>query len=205
MSPETRERSFDELAIRLASGSVSRRKALRMMGAALVGGAMASIPGMAWAAKGGGGGKSSCAKYCTSLFGGDTAAQAECTSQGTKGTGPCYSCTPGVGPGPNFTPNCIAPHTKFNDDTCQCECPTECPPGELPECSSCECISSTTCPPNIASICLFFGGQGCCPIFKSQFGGCLDNDVCVPQGTTCPVCLTQLPGGGQDYVSCTST
>jgi hypothetical protein len=69
------------------------------MGAALVGGALASFPGAARAAKGGGGGKSACAKYCKTLFGGDTAAQAECTAQGTKGTGPCFSCTPGVGRG----------------------------------------------------------------------------------------------------------
>ena len=44
------EHSFDELARGLASGSLSRRKALRLMGAALVGGALASIPGVALAA-----------------------------------------------------------------------------------------------------------------------------------------------------------
>jgi hypothetical protein len=43
--------SFDELAKGLATGEVSRRKALRLMGAALVGGALASLPGTAWAAK----------------------------------------------------------------------------------------------------------------------------------------------------------
>lgn len=46
----TAEHSLDELARGLASGSVSRRKALRLMGAALVGGALASIPGVAQAA-----------------------------------------------------------------------------------------------------------------------------------------------------------
>ena len=51
MSPEARERSFDELARGLASGSISRRRALRLMGAALVGGALASIPGVAQAAR----------------------------------------------------------------------------------------------------------------------------------------------------------
>jgi hypothetical protein len=50
MTPEARERSFDELSRALASGSLSRRKALRLMGAALVGGALASIPGIAGAA-----------------------------------------------------------------------------------------------------------------------------------------------------------
>jgi hypothetical protein len=43
MSPEARERSFDELARGLASGDMSRRRALRLMGAALVGGTLASL------------------------------------------------------------------------------------------------------------------------------------------------------------------
>jgi hypothetical protein len=43
MSPEARERSFDELARGLASGSISRGKALKLMGAALVGGALSSL------------------------------------------------------------------------------------------------------------------------------------------------------------------
>jgi hypothetical protein len=50
MSPEARESSFDELARGLASGRLSRRKALRLMGVALLGGVMASIPGAALAA-----------------------------------------------------------------------------------------------------------------------------------------------------------
>ena len=50
MSPEARERSFDALAKGLASGTVSRGKALKLMGATLVGGALASVPGIAWAA-----------------------------------------------------------------------------------------------------------------------------------------------------------
>ena len=49
MSPEARERSFDDLARGLASGEVSRGKALRLMGAALVGGALASLGGVALA------------------------------------------------------------------------------------------------------------------------------------------------------------
>jgi hypothetical protein len=50
MTDNWRESSFDELAKRLASGEVSRGRALKMMGAALVGGTLASIPGMAFAA-----------------------------------------------------------------------------------------------------------------------------------------------------------
>ena len=46
--------SFDELAKGLASGTLSRGKALRLLGGALVGGALASLPGVAWARGGGG-------------------------------------------------------------------------------------------------------------------------------------------------------
>jgi hypothetical protein len=47
----TKERSFDELAKGLATGTISRGRALRMLGATLAGAAFASIPGAAWAAK----------------------------------------------------------------------------------------------------------------------------------------------------------
>ena len=46
----TADRAFDELAKGLADGTLSRGRALRLMGAALVGAAMASISGVAWAA-----------------------------------------------------------------------------------------------------------------------------------------------------------
>jgi Stigma-specific protein, Stig1 len=41
--------SFDELAKGLATGTLSRGKALRWMGSALLGAALASVPGVAWA------------------------------------------------------------------------------------------------------------------------------------------------------------
>jgi hypothetical protein len=43
MSPHAREHSFDELARGLASGSISRGKAIKLMGAALVGGTLTSF------------------------------------------------------------------------------------------------------------------------------------------------------------------
>jgi hypothetical protein len=49
MATQTTERAFDELTRGLASGTLSRGKALRLMGAALVGGALASVPGTALA------------------------------------------------------------------------------------------------------------------------------------------------------------
>jgi hypothetical protein len=43
VSEETTNRYFDELASGLASGSISRGKALKLMGAALLGGTLASL------------------------------------------------------------------------------------------------------------------------------------------------------------------
>jgi hypothetical protein len=50
VSQETSNRTFDELARGLASGSISRGKALRLMGAALLGGTLASVVGIGEAA-----------------------------------------------------------------------------------------------------------------------------------------------------------
>ena len=50
MSPEARERAFDALATEMASGSISRGRALRLMGAALLGGVLGSLGGVAAAA-----------------------------------------------------------------------------------------------------------------------------------------------------------
>src|SRR5688500_8651410 len=48
----TRERSFDDLVKAFASGTVSRRRLLGVMGKALVGSALVSIPGVASTASG---------------------------------------------------------------------------------------------------------------------------------------------------------
>jgi hypothetical protein len=49
MSEPTGEHSLDELAKGLATGTLSRGKAIRWMGGALLGAALASVPGVAWA------------------------------------------------------------------------------------------------------------------------------------------------------------
>jgi hypothetical protein len=48
-SSDERDHSLDELAKGLANGSLSRRNALKWAGAAIVGGLLGSIPGVAWA------------------------------------------------------------------------------------------------------------------------------------------------------------
>jgi len=49
MATQTTQSSLDELAKGLASGTLSRGKAIRWMGGALLGAALASFPGVAWA------------------------------------------------------------------------------------------------------------------------------------------------------------
>jgi hypothetical protein len=166
MSPEARERSFDALATGLASGSISRGRALRLMGAALVGGTLASFPGVALAAKGG---KSSCAKFCQSLFGANTPQEAQCVSQGTKGQGPCFTCTPETLCGPNFTkPTCTVTGQTYSCSTCQCECPS----GQEVCGSTCGCPTGQTCQ---NGTCVTLGVTFICRCQEST------EIICVPQ------------------------
>jgi hypothetical protein len=138
-----RDYSFDELAKGLASGTISRRKALRLMGSALLGGVLASIPGVALAQQDG---NSACAHFCNEVFP-PGPERGQCKSQGAKGEGPCYECTPGLGGGPNF-PGCPADQVP-DEVTCECICPSgtigsgtisPCQSGDNPELNAC-------CPP----------------------------------------------------------
>ena len=97
MNEDTRESSFDALTKGLASGNVSRGKALRLMGAALLGGTLASIPGVAFAAN-------------------------PCPSPRIKCRGEC--CAPGVtscvGTGKNKTCAPPPPHPNGTNALCIC-------------------------------------------------------------------------------------
>ena len=125
--------SFDGLARGLADGTISRRRALRMIGGALVGGVLASIPGMAWAAK-----------------------PAPCPSGKKCGKRCCpdasFVCSKGNCACPSGTTNCggtCVNLTTFQTDPQNCgTCGNICPPGTA--CSSGECLS------------LCSGGQSCC-------------------------------------------
>jgi hypothetical protein len=67
VSQETTGRSFDELARALASGTLSRGKALRLMAGLLVGGTLGSIPGVAWANDRCSQGQTRCGDRCVNL------------------------------------------------------------------------------------------------------------------------------------------
>jgi len=196
---------FDDLARGLAVGTLSRRGALRLLGSALVGGVLASIPGVALAQQGG---TRACEQFCTQAFP-PGPERGRCISQGAQGGGPCYSCIPGIGPGPHFTPQC-APNAEFNPEACQCEDPLCDPPcGPCETCQNGSCIAEVTCePPQVLNpeTCQC-EAPGCDPPCGpcetcDNSGNCVQgacggqcNGLC-PEGETC----IQL--GGSSYQCC---
>jgi hypothetical protein len=80
------DHSLDDLAKGLANGDVSRRKALRLIGGALLGGVWASIPGVALAQQGE---NSACAQFCIQAFP-PGPERGQCIRQGAQGEGPCH-------------------------------------------------------------------------------------------------------------------
>ena len=91
MSPEARERSFDALATGLASGSISRGKAIKLMGAALVGGTLASlgIGGVAAAAEDDQGENEECKRNGKKCKRSNQCCSGNCVN------GTCGACPPG--------------------------------------------------------------------------------------------------------------
>jgi hypothetical protein len=186
-NPTLVDHSVDELAKGLATGTLSRRKALKMLGAALVGGVLASIPGVAWAQP-------------PSTAGG-------CRPQCPEG----YTCTrvppqqdEGVEP-----PSRRFPPTRGNPFLC---CPTDNPEGLCCSaeqicsnggcCPTGECMANGQCCegtilPN-GECCegnVMSNGQ-CCPAERcygisqrcDEFGNCTVHcEICCPEGSGCSV------------------
>jgi hypothetical protein len=145
------ELSFDGVARGLADETISRRKALRMLGGALLGSALASIPGVAWAARGG---NRVCMKFCKQTYP-PGPERAQCISGSMRGEGPCFT-RPG------------------------CPCPViasaagECPPGTHfvseeafcdPEAGECGCMCvRNRCMGTVTCACCRTGGP--CPCIE---------------------------------------
>jgi hypothetical protein len=122
------ETSFDDLAKGLGSGAVSRRKALRWMGGALVGAALTAIPGVAWAKPKPG--KCSKDAQCPT---GQVCVNGSCACQ--SGTTLC---------GGACVPVCTPPKEL---NACECTCPNGCPENQIQDPTTCECrCPELTCP-----------------------------------------------------------
>jgi hypothetical protein len=197
-----REGSFDELAKGLASGTVSRSKALRLMGAALVGGALASFPGAAWAAR----------PECPS----GVRCKGQCCPEGA-------TCEKGAGGGctcPSDTTNCggVCTDLLASDSNCGscgnacvtgascvaggCQCPsgqlecggqcvsTACPEGQTFNPDLCGCVPSvSTCTESTET-----DACGTSPDFRSVCR-------CLPDVDGTPTCIRSSAGG--DETRCT--
>jgi hypothetical protein len=174
---------FDDLARGLGDGSLTRGKALRLMGAALVGGALASIPGTAWAAR------------CPSPR---IKCRGQCCPTGVTtcvGTGKNKTCGPCPIGYEDCGGTCTDLSTTTNCGTCGNACGTGaiCVSGECQQCPTgttiCDC--GGTCSPGCVS--------NVCPegfIYNPQ--RCLCDPVCTP---SCPEgCDCAVAGDGSGNV-----
>jgi hypothetical protein len=170
MSPEARERSFDALATGLASGSISRGRALRLMGAALVGGALGSV----------GIGEAAAAPIGCKADGKKCKNGTQCCSLNCSG-GICVSCPSG--------------QVLCNNGSCSS---TSCSQGHIFDSFTCACIPQ--CIPDCPSPCFCEdladgSGQVCGDCFT---GGCFTPPGGVGSCAECtgdtPVCVRREPG-----------
>jgi Stigma-specific protein, Stig1 len=153
-----RESSFDELAKELASGSLSRRKVLRLMGGVLVGSALASIPGIAWAKPKPIGAKCKDNRHCAS--GRCVDGVCGCPSDST----PCgASCCDSP---EDLCCNGVCTNIVFDRNNCGA-CGNQCAEGE-------DCCGGRCVPLNTTENC------GCCGC------GCLEAEICVNGSCQCP-------------------
>jgi hypothetical protein len=181
MSPEARERSFDELARGLASGSVSRRRALRLMGAAVVGGALASLgireaaadpPGCKRNGKNCTKDKVCCSGNCES--GTCAAAPPTCVANG----GTCSTSTDCCSGNCSNGFCCASGRVGLSNGTCAIPCTT------APECTGgCECTGRSVNPAQGFCGTLMLGG-GC-----ATDAECPTGQFCSNQGFGGDVCM----------------
>jgi hypothetical protein len=211
VSQESTNRSFDDLARGLANGSVSRRRALRVMGAALVGGALASIPGIARAKPKPAGRKCSHNHQCESGQCVDRVCQGGTCPRPPLTEGEC-NCASRCGDTVSSpfvcqnNPNCFCVETTEGTGFCSditascesippCSSSSDCPSGWTCQVNSCcetpVCGPPCTCAKN-GSICT--DGFECCSGFCSS-GTCAtpdcqnDSDCDDSNECTADVCL----------------
>lgn len=191
---------FDELTRRLAAGSISRRGLLRGLGGA----SLAAVLGPRVAeAKGG---NSACAHFCAAVFGADTPAAGQCTSQAAHGTGMCYACGPkGGGDQTLCGATCIPASSCCTNDDCpsgQCltcdethACVTTCGTNQHCDASG-NCVADDPCAAVTCEECQACSGGACvaandgdpCSTGTCSNGACVASDPCA--GVTCPECQT---------------
>jgi hypothetical protein len=199
VSQETINRSFDELASGLASGTLSRSKALKLMGAALLGGTLASIPGIAWGAK--------------LKPGGARCKRNEQCASGQCVEGVCAATACGACPEPCV---CVT-DLRTGDQACGGEairfeprcnaclrgevCVASSTPGEVGCVAPCPITACGVCPEPCVCVTEFFSREQVCvqEAIRIELGDCnacdlLGGEVCVDTGTVGEVgCVAPCP------------
>jgi hypothetical protein len=187
--------SLDELAKGLASGTVSRGKALRWMGGALVGAALASVPGMAWAEGGRcSTGQTRCNDRCVNLQTNRNhcgSCRNRCASNQTCCKGRCVNLQRNV----RHCGTCL--HRCEEGEECVngvCQGGGGCTGGTTPCGTQC-CQPGETC----------LQGLACCP--TAQVCGTGTSAICCPPAASCVngLCECDDPGAlacGDQCVGC---
>jgi len=189
--------SFDELAKGLATGAVSRRKALRWMGGALVGAAFASVPRVAWADDDRcPEGQTRCGERCVNLQTNERhcgSCSNRCRSTQTCCKGRCVNLQTNerhCGSCSNRCPEgqeCMA-------GVCQCPGGGEFYEGYNPECKANEFFNTTTCkcePTTCPEVIC------CCDCFRGVPLGCRTDFTTRDQCTNW--CFGELGGEGAGF------
>jgi hypothetical protein len=155
VSQQTTNRSFDELARALASGSISRGKALRLMGAALLGGTLGSLGGVAAADDECKPLNKKCRKdhqCCSRNCEGGQCAAAGCPAGTVRlSNGTCAKPCSGA---PVCRPSCVGCAFDITPGAAYCSSglgqpctsPTDCVSGVCSTFGTCECTSDSQCP-----------------------------------------------------------
>jgi len=175
---------FDTLTKALATAT-TRRQALQRLGRLLGGSVLAGVvPGWARAA----GGNSACAHFCAAVFGAETPAAQQCTSDAAHGTGLCSACGPAAPAGhPPLCGQLCCPAGQVCQDG-QCVTPCAATGGTCQQDSDCcagTCDQSTqtcvSCIPNGDQFCEGAGQAQCCPglICDATTATCVS---CIPSG-----------------------
>jgi hypothetical protein len=181
---------FDDLTRALARGT-SRRAILKALGLAVAGGVVPALgPKLAWAQ-----GNRACAQFCAQVFGADTPAAGQCTSEAAQGRGLCYTCGPASAGGtkPICCPqNSSGQCTSYSTATC-CTTPAaptcvngQCGCGTGPACLAGQVCAHGAC----ARVCTHDADCGGCTCAR---GVCVQ---CSPPGQSCnpfaPICPTGM-------------
>lgn len=163
---------FDELTKVLATAT-SRRQALKTIAATTLG-SLLGLGGLGTAfAK-----NKSCAQFCAAVFGNNTPAAGQCTSEAAHGRGLCTTCGP-ASPGGTQTICC----PKNPDGTCTsytsatCCTSTQTCQADGTCCGTCfdfSCFADTDCCPGLQCCAFSPNGEGYCCSTCNQQGFCQD-------------------------------